>query len=76
MAPPAGSTVGSGVSRVATRSAITGAGTYPSTRMTADPHDNRAFLEAARAQIEGAREPRAGAPGPDADALRRAYLRC
>ena len=38
--------------------------------MPADPHDNRAFLADARRSSRQAREPRAGAPGPDAEALR------
>jgi O-methyltransferase len=40
--------------------------------MTAGPSDNAA--REARASLAAAREPRAATPGPDADALRRAYL--
>jgi O-methyltransferase len=42
--------------------------------MTAGPPDNAAFLADARAHLAAAREPRADGPGPDAEALRRAYL--
>jgi O-methyltransferase len=42
--------------------------------MTAGPPDNAAFLADARAHLAAAREPRADAPGRDAEALRRAYL--
>lgn len=74
MALSAGSDAGSGVSMFATRSAGTDAGTYPSATMSAGPSDNATFLSDARAQLAAARTPRADGPGPDVQALRRAYL--
>src|SRR6478672_9439112 len=64
---PAGSAAGRGLSRRATRSAHTIAGTYP----CADDDGRFADL---RAHLAAAREPRATGAGPDAGSLRRAYL--